>query len=87
MLFQVGESGPSHPATYDEENRQFTPKRADNHTQVERGRDVHDGKRSPGVTAPGGIQSDQIVAAHPIGGILELFNGVVTGNLAVGGVP
>jgi len=57
------------------------------HAQIECGRDVHDGKRSAGVTAPSRMQSDQIVTAHQVGGIFQLFNGIRMTRFAVGGVP
>jgi hypothetical protein len=54
--------------------------------EIERGGNVHDGKRAAGVAGTRCIKSYQIVAAHIIGGFLEFFDGITPDNFSGDGV-
>ncbi len=56
------------------------------HPQIQRRRDVHDRQRSARVPRPRRAQRHQVVAAHQVCRVFQLFNGIVAKILAGRGI-
>ena len=54
--------------------------------EVKGGGDIHYRERPAGVARTRRAQRDQVIAAHQVGGVLKLFDGIVPDDVASSGI-